>query len=145
MGSDGFMLHDMLYWHTALLSHPGSSLIYTAHFNPIYTKLTALYNSPFSFCTSSLSLFFFCLCLCVFSLPLSPCVYSSSHFVPRLSLCSWLRRCLPCTPWWYGSCLNRTTMVLTCVPSPSCSTMLERDCALSSVLLIKRSVSVFYM
>lgn len=56
MGIDGFMFRDMLYWHTALLSHPGSSLVYTANFNPIYPKLTALYNSAFSFDTSSLSL-----------------------------------------------------------------------------------------
>lgn len=97
MGIDGFMFHDMLYWHTALLGHPGSSLVYAAHFNPIYPKLTALYNSPISFCTSSLSqlillflspstsLFIFvCRRLLVVFIPLSP-------FLLHLTLCSGLR------------------------------------------------------
>lgn len=48
-GSDGFMFHDMLYWHSALLSLPGSSRVCPANSNRIHPKLTTLYNSPFAF------------------------------------------------------------------------------------------------
>lgn len=83
MGIDGFMFHDMLYWRTAPLSHPGSSLVYTANFNPIYPKLTTLYNSPFY--TSSLSLidssFSVSVCMLLFtSPPLSPSMSPSFTF-----------------------------------------------------------------
>lgn len=91
MGSDGFMCHDMLYWHTALLSHPGSSLACTAHFNPIYSKLTTLYDSHIStWSLSLLILLFFSVSVCRLYLLLCLCLprasSSSSHFLPHLSL-----------------------------------------------------------
>ena len=154
MGIDGFMFHDMLYWHTALLGHPGSSLVYAAHFNPIYPKLTALYNSPLSSCTYSLSLLILLSSVSVYvflyiSLPLPPFFLSSSlsplllHLTTLLRS-SGLRRHSPCAPWRCGSCLNGTALIFACMPSPPRSTMLGRNCALSSVLLIKRTVSILF-
>lgn len=89
MGIDGFMFHDMLYWHTALLSHPGSSLVYTTNFNPIYPKLTAcIIHASLSICLLCLSwLFFFRfrLYVSVYSC-ISICMSSSLSHFPHLSL-----------------------------------------------------------
>lgn len=116
-GIHRFMFHDMLYWRCALLSHPSlyrSSLVYTEKSNPIYLRLTTLYNSPFYSYSPSLPLLFsLSLCLSV------PLLLHPSPLSPLPS--SWLRRYSPCTPWQCSSCLNRTTMTLACVPSPPCS------------------------
>ena len=88
MGIDGFVCHDMLYWHTALLTHPGSSLVYTAHFNPIYPKLTTLYNSLFYFYTSSLSLLILLLLFVFLYFSTSVFLSSFSNILLHLSLSS---------------------------------------------------------
>lgn len=109
MGIDGFMFHDMLYWHTAPLSHPGSSLVYAANFNPIFSKLTALYNSPFS--------------------------SSFVSIVSSFSVSVWLYSCLRLL-----ACLHPSlTFSSICLSTPR-SIMLERNCALYPVLLMKGSL-----
>lgn len=120
-------------WH-ALLAHCPSqsplliSGLYCKIFNPIYPKLTALYNSPFSFNTSSLSFlillilslfasFYFSTYMYVFiRLSLSPLPFS-------LLLSSWRRRCPPCPSWRRGICLNKITTTVTCshLLAPLCS------------------------
>lgn len=139
----------MLYWHTALLSHHRSSSVSAANCIPIYPKLTILYYSPLSFCSSSVSFFsllFLSLVVWVrllFYFLSSVYVFFSLWHSPlsaSLLLSSWLRGCSPCTPWQCGSCLNSTRRMLACVPWPSCSAMLKGNCAPSSVLLMKRSV-----
>lgn len=126
MGIDGFMFHDMLYWHTALLGHPGSSLVYATHFNPIYPKLTALYNSPLSFCTSSLSQLILLFLSPSTSLFIFVCRRLLFRLHPPLSLSpppdSLLRaetRRSPCAPRRCGSCLNGTALIFACMASTS--------------------------
>ena len=99
--------------------------------------------SWFSFLLSLSTSFFIFLCRCLLfflSSSLSPLLL---HLTTLLRS-SGLRRRSPCAPWRCGSCLNGTALIFACMPSPPRSTMLGRNCALSSVLLIKRTVSILF-
>lgn len=118
-GIDGFMFHDMLYWHAAPHSHPGSSLVYAPNFNPIYPKPTALHSSPFSL--SLLFLLFLSLFVCFYSsafislhvsilfslspppvsLLLTPSFWEGTQFFPQCS-------------WWRGLCSSCNEGLNTC-------------------------------
>lgn len=140
-GSDGFMFHDMLYWHSALLSLPGSSRVCPANSNRIHPKLTTLYNSPFAFLILFLLILFFIVSHCL----KPPCMSSSlslSHTLccssVSLPLSSWVRSYLPCALWRGGSCLNRTAMMLACVPpAPWYNLLAKTNCVLSSAFQMK--------
>jgi len=64
MGSDGFMCHGMLYWHTALFSNPGSSQV------TLQILITYFHSCQPCIIHPSSSILFFC-SFCYFCVPTS--------------------------------------------------------------------------
>lgn len=157
MGRDGFMCHDMLYWHTVLLRCPGSSWVCPAEFNPVYPQLTTSYKSPVSTLSLSHWIFlFFCLRLYI-------CVYSSAsalfftHFSPPVCLSSTetlakevftlysLAVCKMSSQDNYDDGLHALACLLCCARKNVCSflsALSERSVSLLHIMRLQETISL---